>query len=134
VIARDPAFGEVYAYLGFAYEQKGMFREAMDAYQTYSNLMGYNTPRHAAIRSAPISDARDYWKKMLELAEPPGNSPLEAAQALARLGETEKSLASMEQALASRGYGLIYLKVNPNFDPLRRDPRFNELLRRAGLN
>ena len=63
VISLDPSFGEVYAYLGWAYEQKGMFREAMDAYQNYSTLMGYNTPAAAAIRSSPVLDARDYWKK-----------------------------------------------------------------------
>ena len=133
VISRDPSFGEVYAYLGFAYEQKGMFREAMDAYQQYSTLSGYNTPAAAAIRSAPVSDARDYWKKMVELSKPPTGSQLGAAQALAQLGETDKALALLEQACARRSYGILYLKVQPNLDPLRRDPRFQEQMRRVGL-
>jgi DNA-binding winged helix-turn-helix (wHTH) protein/TolB-like protein/Tfp pilus assembly protein PilF len=133
VIRRDPSFGEVYAYLGFAYEQKGMFREAMDAYQQYSTLSGYNTPAAAAIRSAPVSDARDYWKKMVELAKPPTGSQLSAAQALAQLGETDQALALLEQACARHSYGILYLKVQPNLDPLRRDPRFQELMRRVAL-
>jgi len=110
-----------------------MFREAMDAYQQYSTLSGYNTPAAAAIRSAPVSDARDYWKKMLELSKPPTGSQLGAAQALAQLGETDKALALLEQACARRSYGILYLKVQPNLDPLRRDPRFQELMRRLAL-
>ena len=133
VIGRDPSFGEVYAYLGFAYEQKRMFREAMDAYQQYSTLSGYNTPTAAAIRSSPVSDARDYWEKMVELSKPPTGSQLGAAQALAQLGETDKALALLEQACARRSYGILYLKVNPNLDPLRRDAKFKELMRRMSL-
>lgn len=133
VISLDPSFGEVYAYLGFAYEQKGMFREAMDAYQNYSTLMGYNTPVAAAIRSSPVLDARDYWKKRVELSKPPTGSELEAVEALAQLGEIDKALALLERACAKRSYGILYLKVHPNLDPLRRDPRFQELVRRVAL-
>jgi DNA-binding winged helix-turn-helix (wHTH) protein/TolB-like protein/Tfp pilus assembly protein PilF len=133
VISRDPSFGEVYAYLGFSYEQKGMFREAMDAYQTYSTLMGYNTPAAAAIRSSPVSDARDYWEKMIELSKLPSGSQFGAAQALAQLGETDKALSRLEQACANRSYGILYLKVHPNLDPLRSTPRFKDLLRRLAL-
>jgi tetratricopeptide (TPR) repeat protein len=132
VISRDPSFGEVYAYLGFAYEQKRMFREAMDAYQNYSTLMGYNTPAAAAIRSSPVSGTRDYWAKMLELARLTG-SKLGAAQALAQLGETDKALDLLQQACARRSYGILYLKVNPAYDPLRPDSRFKDLMRRVAL-
>lgn len=133
VIGRDPSFGEVYAYLGFAYEQKRMFREAMDAYQTYSTLMGSNSPAAAAIRSSPVSDARDYWGKMIELSKLPSGSLLGAAQASAQLGETDRALSLLEQACARHSYGIRYLKVHPNLDPLRREPRFQDLLRRVGL-
>jgi DNA-binding winged helix-turn-helix (wHTH) protein/TolB-like protein/Tfp pilus assembly protein PilF len=133
VLARDRSFGEVYAYLGFAYEQKGMYREALDAYEKYSTLSGYNTPAAAAIRSAPVANANDYWNKMLELSKPPGGSKIGAAQAFAQLGETGKALAMLEQACSSHSYGIIYLKVHPNYDPLREDAKFQELLRRIGL-
>jgi serine/threonine protein kinase/tetratricopeptide (TPR) repeat protein len=133
VTSLDPSFGEVYAYLGFAYEQKKMFREAMDAYQKYSTLMGYNTPAKAAIRSSPVLDARDYWKKMFELSKPPAGSKLGAAQALAQLGETDQAIAFLEQACAGHSYGVLYLKVHPSLDPLRPDPRFQELMRRVAF-
>jgi tetratricopeptide (TPR) repeat protein len=133
VIDRDPNFGEVYAYLGIAYEQKGMFREAMDAYQRYSTLMGYNTPEAAAIRTSPILNAKDYWRKMVELARPPTGSEFDAAQAWARLGETDKALAMLKEARAKGSYSVMYLKVQPNLDPLRAEPRFQEFLRSVNL-
>jgi DNA-binding winged helix-turn-helix (wHTH) protein/TolB-like protein/Tfp pilus assembly protein PilF len=44
-IGMDAHFGEVYYFLAAAYEQKGMYREAMGAFQKHAELMGYNTPR-----------------------------------------------------------------------------------------
>jgi len=133
VIERDPNFGEVYAYVGFAYEQKGMYRKAMDAFQKYSTLMGYNTPAAAALRAKPISDAKDYWQRLAELAKPPTGSEFDGAQAWAQLGESDRALDLLERAYDKRDYQIMYLKVNPNLDPLRSDPRFKDLLRRVAL-
>lgn len=133
VIQRDPNFAEVYAYLGLAYEQKGMFREAMDAYQKYSTLMGRNTPEAAAIRSSPVLSSRDYWLKMVELAKPPTGSEFDFALAWSRLGETDKAIGMLEEACAKRSNNILYLKVNPNLDPLRSDQRFQKLLQRVNL-
>jgi len=82
-----------------------MYREAMDAYQKYSTLSGYNTPGAAAIRSAPVLNERDYWKKMVELSKPPTGSRLSAAQAFAQLDETDRALALLEEACANHSYG-----------------------------
>jgi tetratricopeptide (TPR) repeat protein len=133
VIARDPNFGEAYGWLGVAYEQQGQFRKAMDAYQKYDTLMGTDTPEAAAIRASQIMNARDYWQKMFVLSKPPLGSEFDTAQALARLGETDKALDMLEQAIDKHTYGIVYLKVNPNLDPLRADPRFQDMLRRAHL-
>ena len=133
VIARDPSFVGAYAELGFAYEQQGEFRKAMDAHQKYSALMGTNTPEAAAIRASQILDARDYWQKMIKLSKLPRGSEFDTVQALARLGETDKALDVLEQAIDKHSYGIVYLKVHPNLDPLRADPRFQDMLRRVNL-
>ncbi|HET9532298.1 MAG TPA: protein kinase [Blastocatellia bacterium] len=133
VISRDPNFGEVYGYLGHVFEQKGMYREAMDTHQKCMTFLGYDTPEAAAIRAAPVLHARDYWQKIVKLSSPPTGGEIEAAQAMAQLGRADEALALLEQACARRGYGVIYLGVEPNLDPLRSDPRFTDLLRRVGL-
>ena len=49
------------------------------------------------------------------------------------LGNREKALDSLEQALSRHSNIITSLKVEPAFDSLRGDPRFQELLRRAGF-
>jgi hypothetical protein len=49
------------------------------------------------------------------------------------LGEGEQALEWLERAYEDHSDELIYLKVEPMFDPLRADARFKDLLRRMGL-
>src|SRR5262249_44347959 len=49
------------------------------------------------------------------------------------LGDTENALASLETACANRGMSGILLKVDPRFDPLRAEPRFQQVLRQMNL-
>ena len=60
-------------------------------------------------------------------------SPCELAYLYAALGDREKAIASLEKAYDDHDLHLQYLKVDRNFDPLRIDPRFQDLLRRVGL-
>jgi TolB-like protein/DNA-binding winged helix-turn-helix (wHTH) protein/Tfp pilus assembly protein PilF len=50
------------------------------------------------------------------------------------LGEYDEAFAWFERAYQEQSNMLQFLKVNPFFDPLREDPRFKDLVRRAGLN
>jgi len=49
------------------------------------------------------------------------------------VGDKEEALADLEKAYSEHFGILVTLKVEPAFDPLRSDPRFQDLLRRAGL-
>lgn len=105
----------------------------MDAYQRCMTLSGYDTPEAAAIRAAPVLGAGDYWRKIVKLSSPPMGGEIEAAQALTHLGQIDKALSLLEQACTKRGYGVVYLGVEPSLDLLRSDSRFRELLRRVGI-
>jgi TolB-like protein/DNA-binding winged helix-turn-helix (wHTH) protein/Flp pilus assembly protein TadD len=50
------------------------------------------------------------------------------------LGENDEAFAWFERAYEEQSNILIYIKVSPWFDPLRADPRFQDLVRRVGLN
>jgi serine/threonine-protein kinase len=60
-------------------------------------------------------------------------SPVGLAMLHVALGEHEQALALLEDAFAAHDQQLIWLGVEPGFDPLRSDPRFEELLKRVGL-
>jgi TolB-like protein/DNA-binding winged helix-turn-helix (wHTH) protein/Tfp pilus assembly protein PilF len=49
------------------------------------------------------------------------------------LGDKKQALDSLQKALLQHSNIITSLKVDPAFDPLRGDPRFQDLLRRAGL-
>jgi pentatricopeptide repeat protein len=49
------------------------------------------------------------------------------------MGDKENALASLEQAYREQSNILQYLNVHPFFDPLRGDPRFQDLVHRVGL-
>jgi tetratricopeptide (TPR) repeat protein len=51
----------------------------------------------------------------------------------ARLGDKDKAFEYLEKAYQQRNPLLSLLQVEPTFDPLRDDPRFDELVRRVGL-
>jgi len=49
------------------------------------------------------------------------------------LGDKDQALAWLEKAYAQHSNELTTMKVCPVYDPLRSDPRFQDLLRRLGL-
>ena len=57
------------------------------------------------------------------------------AQAYAGLGRKDQALAALEKAYEERSepHSMTYTAVDPHFDSLRSDPRFDAFLRRAGL-
>jgi serine/threonine-protein kinase len=55
------------------------------------------------------------------------------AMGFAALGELDKAFAHLERAFQARSSGLIYLHLDPGYDPLRKDPRFADLVARIGL-
>jgi len=50
-----------------------------------------------------------------------------------RLGKPEEALRELEIAVDARLFDIIYLRVNPLFDPVREQPRFREVLGRIGV-
>jgi eukaryotic-like serine/threonine-protein kinase len=59
---------------------------------------------------------------------------VEQAAAYAALQDDDLAFAWLERALANREHDVQYLAVEPRFDRIRQDPRFRDLLARAGLS
>jgi hypothetical protein len=49
------------------------------------------------------------------------------------MGDRDKALTYLEKALAEGNTDLIFINVEPYFAPLRNDPRFQAVVRAAGL-
>ena len=49
------------------------------------------------------------------------------------MNEKDEAFVWLEKAYAQHSNAMTTLKVDPLYDPLRTDPRFQDLLRRVGL-
>ena len=121
-----------HAGLFIAFHQKGMYAEALAAAQKFYAVSGY--PEAAqALGSAGV----DYSRAMILAAEALASSsrvhPHYIAHLYAQAGEKEKTLEWLEQAYEERETNMVFLGVDPIFDGLRDDPRFQDLMRRVNL-
>jgi len=55
------------------------------------------------------------------------------ADAYAGMKDREQTIAWLEKAYTQHSPELVSLKVDPRFDDVRGEPRFQDLLRRVGL-
>lgn len=59
--------------------------------------------------------------------------PITFAKVYAALGERDEALRWLERAHESHVWWMIFVNTSPDFDPVREDPRFQELVKRMGL-
>jgi hypothetical protein len=57
----------------------------------------------------------------------------EVALVCAGLGDKDQAIEWLEKAYQEHSVGVMFLKVDPTLDPLRSDPRFQDLLRRMNF-
>jgi len=133
----DPSFGSARLYLGELYIVKSMYPEALAELKEAVKLM-HQAPlpvsalAFAYARSGHRAAARRILDQMLAERARQGYYPASRI-ALVYLGLGDKDRAFEWLAKAVEERELVFLKVNPLFDPLRSDPRFTELLRRMNL-
>ena len=77
--------------------------------------------------------SRDRFAKLQDLAKERYVSPLDLARLHAQVGQKEKAFAMLEKAVAERSPGLVFLKVDRAWDPIRSDPRFESIVRQVGI-
>jgi TolB-like protein/DNA-binding winged helix-turn-helix (wHTH) protein len=135
VIELDSNFAQIYDWLRRAYENKGMAREALAAHQKHMELMGWDVEYlEEARRAGSGAGMQDYWRKRLTCEMRTSSPyPFWIAECWAQLGDKEQAFAWLEKLRQEHSYWAIYLNVVPTLDPLRGDPRFQNLLRRIGF-
>jgi serine/threonine protein kinase/Flp pilus assembly protein TadD len=134
----EPRYVEAYFYLGQAYEQKKMYAQAIATIQKGMTQAERHPQLIAALGHAyALSGERDKAQQALaelrEMSKRRYVSPYLIAVVYVGLGDKEQAFAWLDKAVQDRSFFLIWLKVEQLFDPLRADPRFQDLLRRVGL-
>jgi TolB-like protein/DNA-binding winged helix-turn-helix (wHTH) protein/Tfp pilus assembly protein PilF len=127
-----------YIALGGIYDVKGMYEESITEYQkainasertsTILGLLG-----HVYAVSGKRNEVGKILNEMKEMSKQKYVSPYDLATLYVGLGEKDKALEQLNYAYEEQSGWMIYLKVEPLFDPLRSDPRFKNLLKRMNL-
>jgi tetratricopeptide (TPR) repeat protein len=121
----------------YAYIEKGLFTEAV-AEMEKPRPGGYGPwiwPVQAYVyaRSGHQLQAQRVLEKLKTLNRRQAMDPAAILWAYVGMGDKEQVFAWLEKAYSQHSNALTTLKVDPAYDWLRDDPRFQILLRRVGL-
>ncbi len=120
-----------------AFHMKGMYKEALEEWKAFYIARGDREAEEALARGY-LEDG--YPGAMLFVAETMEKrsqttyvTPWQIGTLYTRAGKKDKALDWLEKAFEARDVNVPYLSVDPLFDDLRSDPRFQNLLRRLNL-
>ncbi len=125
----EPNYPIALLWLERADRHKGMFDEAfaaqLAACRPENRAAFERAYRSSGYPAILVLEAEEFKKT---------RSLVEAARHYAQASEKEQAFAYLEETARHGWPGLDRLKVDPDFDPLRTDPRYLPLLRRAGFD
>jgi serine/threonine protein kinase/Tfp pilus assembly protein PilF len=130
----NPDDGFIHLDLAELYARKGMQKEHIAELQRTAALFGFSKVSDniaATYAASGYRAALRYWA--LALDRNGINRPEMVAQAYVRAGDKDLAFKWLERAFRERSNYMVFLNVEPVYDPLRSDPRFKDLLRRVGL-
>jgi len=130
----DPNFVPAHLYLLWCYAQKGMDEEAIAEYQILQELIGkVALLNYVAVVPMERSELRKALDELIKLSQQIYVPPTSIALIYVSLDEKDQAFQWLEKAYEERDMRMPFLKVWPGFDPLRDDPRFQDLLQRMNF-
>jgi len=121
-------------WFGVVNREKGLYQDSVNAFMNVGNhphALGHMGNAYA--RWGREAEARALIPRLQQHIRQNGIGTYEVALVYAGLREKDSAFEWLEKAYLIRDKGLTFLKVDPCLDPLRTDPRFQELLQRVGL-
>ena len=137
-ITLDANFYMAHWYMGLTYCYTGRFDKAKASLETAIGLSG-GIPRVTASLGVMHALAGNKKEAIRVLGDLKGLSstryvnPAELAQICAALGDHDRALDLLDEAYEQRAASLVHLLVNPAYDSLRDDRRFQQLSTNIGL-
>jgi eukaryotic-like serine/threonine-protein kinase len=134
----DPNFFPARTHLSIAYIQKKMYNHAIEElskaseaaghYDESISLIGYT---HAV--TGKRAEAMKVVDQLKERSKQRYVSPYLIATIYAGLGDKDQTFEWLQKAYEDRSFRLTFIAVQPEFDNIRPDPRYADLLRKLNL-
>jgi serine/threonine-protein kinase len=132
----DPTFAVGLRIRGMSLEKLGRFDEAVEDLTRAAEHAGSTLFSTDVARALANAGRRDEARRLLERLEAGSGQryvgPYGLASAYLALGETEKAVTLLQEALRQRSHWLTLLAIDPKFDELRGDPSFERIVREVG--
>jgi tetratricopeptide (TPR) repeat protein len=142
IVEVDPNYTGVHFEISAVYQQKGMYAEAFEAWLEN----GASNPRYVTFTPAEVEKFREIFRKAgwqgivqvkrLRLEERSKRQhvlPSRFVEFCALLNDKDCAFTQLEKAIDERDPNVVQLKIEPNYDSLRSDPRYAKLLGRMNL-
>jgi len=136
----DQNFPPPHNFLPAAYEQKGMYSEAIAEFKKAIPLTAGSESSlskaglgHVYAVTGKKSEARTVLNELKQLSAQEFVPATSVALIYAGLGEKDQAFAWLDKGYEQHAFQLQWIKIEPRWDSLRSDPRFQDLLRRIGL-
>ncbi len=129
----NPDVGMTYLWFIRALEHSG---HESEAFENLIRLLTLQNKDHETIERFKTVYASSGWAGAIrerietELREERPNYA-HLAEYYGKLGDKDKAFECLEKSFRKRAWLMMYLRVDPRFDPLRDDPRFDDLVRRV---
>ncbi len=124
---------------GAAYVMQSRFEEAIEDGERAAALAHRSPPALSFLgmahgRAGKRGDAQRVLNELVEMSRRTYVNPFSFFSTHLALGQNDQALERLEEAVQSHLSGMIFIRVNPELDPIRSDPRFKVLVRRMGLS
>jgi serine/threonine-protein kinase len=131
----EPSFRNILMWRARTYSEMRRYDDAIADFQTV--LDGSPGDPEALARLAATHAIAGHLveaEQLFEVAKrADGAMGTDLAVIASALNRPDEAFRWLEKAFEERSWWLVWLKVDPRFDPLRGDPRFDALVRRVGL-
>jgi serine/threonine-protein kinase len=139
VLQAYPTYGGPYQWMSLALAQQGKRDEALAALESADSLFHWstaNTRARVAFVRARTGDSAGARRDLDELSRSGTQyvSDVLIAAVYAALGDAENAFARLDRAVSANIADIKYLKIDPQFDRIRSDARYQRLLDRIGLS
>jgi Tfp pilus assembly protein PilF len=143
VFELDPNFVVAHEEMMMIYDQTHRYRQALDAATAMQRAFG-DAEVVAVLEGARAGQAADGWRAyraglegwvqvLLRRRESRFVPPIQIAQLYLRIGDRQRALDWLERSYAEKSVPIVYIGADPQYDPLRKEPRFQDLIAKLQL-
>ena len=137
----EPNFPPAHNFLPAAYEQKRMYPESLTSFTKAVSLavgsewtLSKGGLGHLSAITGKKTQAQNIIQELKQLSNREYVPATSIAIVYAGLDEKDAAFAWLEEAYKQRAFQLQWISLEPRFDNLRSDPRFDDLLKRMKIS